>query len=65
MKLYTVAVYNLRICMILMKLYTVAVYNLRICMKDDNPSLNYIKGDNSWEIIICAGQGYVSFVLFD
>jgi len=48
-----------------MKLYTVAVYNLRICMKDDNPSLNYIKGDNSWEIIICAGQGYVSFVLFD
>jgi len=29
-----------------MKLSTVAVYDLRMCMKEDNPSLNYFKGDN-------------------
>jgi len=29
-----------------MKLYTVAVYNLKMCTKEDNPGLNYIKGDN-------------------
>jgi len=31
---------------ILINLYTVAIYNLKICMKDDNPCLNYFKGDN-------------------
>ena len=29
-----------------MKIYTVAVYSLRMFMKEDNPGLNYIKGDN-------------------
>jgi len=35
-----------------MNLCTVAVYNLRICMKEDNPGLNYFKGDNSRKIIV-------------
>ena len=38
MKLYTVAVYDLRMCM---KLYTVGVYDLRMCMNK-----KYFKGDN-------------------
>ena len=42
---------------ILLKLYTVVVYHLRMCMKEDNPGLKNIKGDNLKEIIIGAGQG--------
>ena len=29
-----------------MELNIVAVYDLRMCMKEDNPSLNYFKGDD-------------------
>jgi len=47
---------------ILMKLYTFAVYNLRMCMKESNPGQKNIKGDNSKEIIICVGQGYLFVV---
>jgi len=36
------------------KLYPAVVYDLRICMKEDNPGPNN-EGDNSREIIICAG----------
>ena len=32
--------------LILIKLYTVALYGLGICMKEDNPGLKNIKGDN-------------------
>jgi len=31
---------------ILMKFCTVAVFDLRMGMKEDNPDLNYFKGDN-------------------
>ena len=31
---------------ILLKLYTVAVFNLRMCLKEDNPCLDFFKGDN-------------------
>jgi len=41
-----------------MKLYTVMVYNLSMCMKEDNSGSTNVKGDNSREMIICAGQGY-------
>ena len=27
-------------------MYTVVVYNLRTIMREDNPGLNYFKGDN-------------------
>ena len=42
--------------------YMVAVYNLRSGRKQENPDLANIKGDNSKEIIILAGQG-VCFVI--
>jgi len=41
-----------------MKLYTVMVYNLSMCMKEDNSGSTNVKGDNSREMNICAGQGY-------
>ena len=31
---------------ILMNFYTNAVYNLTLCMKEDNPGLKHLKGDN-------------------
>ena len=31
---------------ILMKLYSQVVYNMRMCIKEDNPGLTKIKGDN-------------------
>ena len=31
-------------------------------MKEDNPGPKNVKGDNSMEIIICAGQG-IAFVI--
>jgi len=40
--------------LILIKLYTVALYGLGICMKEDNPGLKNIKGDN----YLC-GMGYL------
>jgi len=42
-----------------MKLYTVVVYDPRMRMKGDNTRPKIIKGDNSREIIICAGWGYL------
>jgi len=38
---------SLKVEPILVKLYPVAVYNLRMCMKEDIPSNQNIKGDNS------------------
>jgi len=29
-----------------MELYTVVLYDLKMCMKEDNPSTNFLKGDN-------------------
>ena len=40
-----------------MKLYTVEVFDPSMKIKEDNPGQENIKGDNSREIIICAGQG--------
>ena len=45
-----------------MKLYTIVVYNLKIFMKDDDPGLKDIMGDNSREIINFAG---LSGILYD
>jgi len=39
---------------ILMKLSTVAVYKQSMCTKEDNPSTNNSKGDNSSKISICV-----------
>ena len=38
-----------------MRLYTCVVYDLRMCIKEYGHGLKDIKGDNSKEMIICAG----------
>ena len=43
-----------------MILYTAEVYNMRMWMKEDNPHLKNIKGNNSREMIIRAGWGILS-----
>jgi len=43
--------------------YSVEVYDLRMCTKEKNLDRKNIKVNNSREIIICAGQMGLSFVI--
>ena len=45
------------------KCYSVEVYDLRMCTKENNLDRKNIKVNNSREIIICAGQMGLSFVI--